>query len=53
MRRSSRPRRFRVWERQGLRLTPEQWSAVAGLTQPETIRRTRAKIQNEEGRWRG
>jgi hypothetical protein len=42
---------FRVWERQGLQLTPEQWEMVSRLRQPETIRRTRAKLQNEDGRF--
>jgi hypothetical protein len=42
---------FRVWERQGLRLTPEQWETVRRLGQPETIRRVRAKLQNEERRY--
>lgn len=43
---------FRVWEQQGLQLTPEQWEMVTHLRQPETIRRTRAKVQNDEGRYR-
>jgi hypothetical protein len=42
---------FRVWELQGLELTREQWAVVEELFQPETIRRTRAKLQNEEGRF--
>lgn len=37
---------FRVYERHGLKLTPEQWKVVEKLPQPETIRRNGAKIRN-------
>jgi hydroxymethylpyrimidine/phosphomethylpyrimidine kinase len=42
---------FKTWEEEGLVLTDEQWAVVkcGMLSQPETIRRTRAKLQNEEG----
>lgn len=36
----NRPLLFDVWERQGLRLAPEQWRAVPALLQPEMIRPT-------------
>lgn len=42
---------LRIWDELGLDLTPEQWAKVPTLPQPETLRRTRAKIQNEEGRF--
>ena len=42
---------LRIWDELGLDLTPEQWARVPSLPQPETLRRTRAKIQNEEGRF--
>lgn len=41
-----------VWDRYGLHLSPKQWELLKRLPQPETIRRHRAKIQNEEGRLR-
>ena len=43
---------LRIWELHGLSLTPEQWALVPSLPQTETVRRHRAKIQNEEGRFR-
>lgn len=50
-RRDNRLLILRVWEEYGLQLTPAQWETVTRLPQPETIRRTRAKLQNEEGRY--
>jgi hypothetical protein len=42
---------LRIWDDLGLNLTAEQWAVVTSLPQPETLRRTRAKLQNEEGRF--
>jgi hypothetical protein len=38
---------LKVWEQEGLTLTPEQTIKFRQVSKPETIRRTRQKIQEE------
>jgi hypothetical protein len=47
-RRDNRYLLFRAWEIEGLVLTEEQWKKIGSLSQPETLRRTRALIQHLE-----
>lgn len=40
-----------VWNEFGYPVSPEQWSLASTMPQVESVRRTRAKIQNEEKRY--
>jgi hypothetical protein len=43
---------FCVWEAEGLRLSDQQRMILSGLSKPGSIVRTRAHIQNVEGRFK-